>query len=475
MYCDSCGSETLGASRCGTCGAGASATAAAEEEFDPDKTVDRSKLRLLLAREEATIAQAGLPGGLSAGTEPSATAGSESLPLASPPNGPLAEPAEPVLAAVPAPAISEPAAVPTPTPVNRFCGNCGRPAGSGAFCGGCGTAIPPVGSSPVVPVVVAQPVAPLVAEAEPPQTPAGSSWKPAAQAKVQTGPTYGGLAGLNIDRRWSARLRRGWQFSIRSLELMKDQPGLIVVPVITATTILVQLIIIGLIGNALPSVLGFLWDVAGLISVYTVAVTGQAVIVVRIGAILNGGQLSNRESLQAVLPRMKDIVTWAAISFTVGTLIRSLERVRGPIGWIFRLIAVAMLVAWSALTFFVVPVMMFEGLSARASITRSRELVRQVWGEGVVGVGVLNVVFNLAALVLFILCFLLAAAHAFVLAILLFIVTIVAFNLLAAVVSPIFTVVMYRFATAGEVSFGFSAEDLAASMRPRRSTIARRW
>ena len=351
----------------------------------------------------------------------------------------------------------ERASVRPPTPAAAFCTGCGRPNSGNPFCGGCGQAlanrsIPPAGSlmGPVLSSSVSLPGVGF------------GSWQTGQAAESAH------VSGLSIDRSWFARLRRGWEFTIRSLELMRDQPGLVAVPVIASAIILVDLLVAEAIGSRLPSALYFLVWVIGMIGAYTVGVACQAVIVVRVGATLNGEHLTNAEAFRAVAPRMKDMVSWAILSFTVGALFRSLENARGPIGWLFRLVAVALLISWRALTFFVIPVMIFEGASTRQAITRSKELVRQVWGEGVIGVGVLNVLFNLVALALFMFCVLLAAAHFFLLAVLLLIATIVAFNLLAAVVSPIFILVLYRFATAGELVMGFTRDDIAAAVRPRR-------
>jgi hypothetical protein len=86
----------------------------------------------------------------------------------------------------------------------------------------------------------------------------------------------------------------------------------------------------------------------------------------------------------------------------------------------------------------------------------------------VIGVAALSALFNLAGLAVFVLCVLLALAQAIVLAIILLVVAVVALNLLAAVASPIFVVVLYNFATAGEVALGFDRELVDAAFRRAR-------
>ncbi|HZU78910.1 MAG TPA: DUF6159 family protein, partial [Acidimicrobiales bacterium] len=210
----------------------------------------------------------------------------------------------------------------------------------------------------------------------------------------------------------------------------------------------------------------------GFFAMASVAMVGQAVITHRVMEHLEGRTSTNGQSLQAIMPKLGTIVAWACVSLTVGTLLRSMERGRGVLGLLARIVAVMALIAWSALTFFVVPVILFEGLSTGAAIKRSGELVKRSWGEGVVGVGALNIVFTLATLAAFFLCVVLAAAHAVVLAVIVLFVAIVGLNLLASVASPVFTVALYRYATTGQVVLGFGQEDFAAAFRPSRRRAA---
>ena len=59
--------------------------------------------------------------------------------------------------------------------------------------------------------------------------------------------------------------------------------------------------------------------------------------------------------------------------------------------------------AWSAATFFVIPIIAFEGIGPRDTFNRSVSVLRQRWGEGVVGTvsisGVVMLVVLLPALV----------------------------------------------------------------------------
>jgi hypothetical protein len=272
----------------------------------------------------------------------------------------------------------------------------------------------------------------------------------------------------SIDRSWSARFQRGVRLTKMSLEVMRQQPGLVLVPILYTAVITVLFVIAALItgGNTTGASL-LLWIIAFLLMA-TVSMVGQAVITHRVMEHLEGRSSSNAQSFQAILPRLPTLAAWASLSLTVGVALRSLERGRGILGILARIVAIFAIIAWSALTFFVLPVIVFENVSTGSAIKRSKDLVKASWGEGVVGVGMLNIVFNLAFFAVLLLAILLSYAHAVVLAVLLILVAVIAFNLLAAVASPIFTVALYRYATTGQVVLGFAQEDFAATFRPRK-------
>lgn len=80
------------------------------------------------------------------------------------------------------------------------------------------------------------------------------------------------------------------------------------------------------------------------------------------------------------------IAVWALLSGTVGLLLNALEN-NGRIGQIVRSILGA---AWAVITYFVVPVMIFENQAPTAAIGRSVDLMKKTWGENAgaqVGIG----------------------------------------------------------------------------------------
>jgi len=274
-----------------------------------------------------------------------------------------------------------------------------------------------------------------------------------------------------VRRGFGERVSAGWQLSMRCVELTKAQPGLLAVPIISTGVIVFLCVLAAIVEAALPGIFALIWLLASLPVLAGIAVGGQAVIVHRVGVVLRGGMCTNAEALAAVVPKWRTLLAWGALSLSVGMAIRSLERRGGLLGLLLRIAGVALAIAWSALTFFVLPVIVFEDLAVRDAIHRSRQLVRDNWGEGVVGVGILTALLNLVFLGALALVLLMSAVHAVILALLVLLLAIVGVNLLSAVASPIFVVVLYNYATSREVGLGFSEADLAGVFRPRRRRV----
>jgi hypothetical protein len=78
---------------------------------------------------------------------------------------------------------------------------------------------------------------------------------------------------------------------------------------------------------------------------------------------------------------LPQILAWAAVSATVGVLLRLLENIHEKLG---AIVSFLLGMAWSILTFFVVPVLVVEKVGPFEAITRSTRLLRKTWGEALI-------------------------------------------------------------------------------------------
>ncbi len=97
---------------------------------------------------------------------------------------------------------------------------------------------------------------------------------------------------------------------------------------------------------------------------------------------LNGGDPTVRSALRLAVSRIGPILGYAVISATVGVILRMFAE---RLGFIGRLVVAGIGVAWTVATFLVVPILAAEGLGPVAAISKSGALLRQSWGENVIG------------------------------------------------------------------------------------------
>ncbi|MCM2374787.1 DUF6159 family protein [Aporhodopirellula aestuarii] len=88
------------------------------------------------------------------------------------------------------------------------------------------------------------------------------------------------------------------------------------------------------------------------------------------------------EGLSASMARLPQIAGWALVSATVGVALRAIESRSGRLG---EFIVGLLGMAWSAVTFFVVPVLVIEKVGPITAVKRSTEILKSSWGEALAG------------------------------------------------------------------------------------------
>ena len=112
---------------------------------------------------------------------------------------------------------------------------------------------------------------------------------------------------------------------------------------------------------------------------------------------LRGGDPNIASGLRAASAHLPQILAWALISVVVSLLLRALRQRGGIAGQIASVIGG---VAWGFATFFVIPVLVTEGVGPIEAIKRSASLFRQTWGRQVAssfGFGLITIVAVLIA------------------------------------------------------------------------------
>ena len=268
-------------------------------------------------------------------------------------------------------------------------------------------------------------------------------------------------------------ISRGFRLAKASWQVVREDRELLWLPVISffCSMIVMAVFALGALGIGLPEnqssqispalyVLGFVMYVAlAFVSIYfNAAVIGTAM------KRLQGEDASIHDGLALARQHIGKIFVWAVITATVGMILRSLQERAGILG---RIVLGIVGIAWTVLTFFVVPVLLYEPVGVGDAIKRSGSIFRQRWGETFVGNGTIGIAIFLLSIPVLIVGGLLAAVVP-VLGIVLLVVAIGILMAIGSATTGVFNAALYRYATTGETSGAFTQEDMAASFRPKR-------
>ncbi|MCL9816814.1 DUF6159 family protein [Natronocalculus amylovorans] len=196
-----------------------------------------------------------------------------------------------------------------------------------------------------------------------------------------------------------SRLKTGWTLTKDSLSVIRDHPKLLVFPLLAGLSSIfflvlffLPMVIADVIGGGLEYIVLFgLYFVTTFFSTYF-----SAALVHASNEVFHGREPQIRESMTAINPHIGPIVVWSLISATVSILFRMLENSDTPVASIMRSIFA---IGWSIMTFFIVPVLVFEDVTATSMFKRSGETFRDTWGETLgAGFGITAIVLGIGVI-----------------------------------------------------------------------------
>ena len=106
-----------------------------------------------------------------------------------------------------------------------------------------------------------------------------------------------------------------------------------------------------------------------------------------------GGTPSLRAGLSTAAGRLPQILGWTLVAATVGVLLNALQNtLRDRLGFLGALLGGLLEFSWAVTTFFVVPVLVVDGLGPIAALKRSAAILKRTWGESLGGEGGLGLI-----------------------------------------------------------------------------------
>ncbi|MBN2734535.1 MAG: hypothetical protein JXQ82_06765 [Methanomicrobiaceae archaeon] len=283
------------------------------------------------------------------------------------------------------------------------------------------------------------------------------------------------------------RIKKGWLLFKQTFTILSREKSLLLYPVISGIIIL---LILGLLfipalfifaGTGInPENMGVSGYAAWILLLFVILLVTafvssffKAGIVHNATEVIRGNDPAFKDGISAAIPKTGALFKWAFIAATVGLLLSLLRESDNPLGRILTEIVIGIAGAvWNLVTFFVIPVMIFEDLGAVASIKESWHLFKQTWGETVIA-GFSFAIVMIPALLLIAGTFLSAVFMPFEVFEGMATLTIIVFAISAILISAlqgILVALLYHYAKTGEISPLVDSDIIKGAFVEKKST-----
>ena len=234
------------------------------------------------------------------------------------------------------------------------------------------------------------------------------------------------------------------------------------------------------------------WEVAGLVYLFVFYVTTSFVVIFFNAALIaaanehfKGNPSGLGVGLRLASRRLPQILGWALVAATVGTILRLISERSGLIG---RIVIALVGMVWTIASYFAVPALVIEGVGPFKALKLSVTTLKETWGESLVlaaGFYVIGTLITLVSIVCIVVGSIMVAmgvtgdststaANYSIEAIgilvgLAGIVALISWAILEGTLKGITQTALYRFAKTGDVPDGFDREHLEAAFQSRKS------
>lgn len=201
----------------------------------------------------------------------------------------------------------------------------------------------------------------------------------------------------------------------------------------------------------------------------------QSALILAANERLSGGNPTLGSALSAATQHAGAILPWAIISATVSIILRAIQERSGFLG---RIVIGLVGMAWTLVTFLVLPILVIEGTGVKDALTRSAGAFKRTWGENVVGnagIGLVGIIGALIGLVVAGPIVALGISGDIVVmtvgGIALFVIWMILVSVFTAALSGVFQTALYRYAVLGEEPRGFTHDQIAGAFRTKNRRL----
>jgi len=278
---------------------------------------------------------------------------------------------------------------------------------------------------------------------------------------------------------------RSWQLVKASWAILQSDKELIWFPIISGiVTILISIVMFipsiavsitmysSGAGEGVSEVIGFVGLFIYYLVMYTISIYFNTALIGAAMIRMDGGDPTMKDGFDIANARLGKIIGFAAMSATIGVVIRFLQERGGIIGNIVSAIGG---IAWNLATFLVIPVLVAQDVGPWEAIQTSASMLKRTWGEQISGNFSIGGIFFLFYLLVIVAAVALGIFAGAVLESVVLVVAIVSVAVIAMVVigviqgalSGIFQAALYRYAETGATPDDFDVDLIRGAFKPK--------
>ena len=191
-----------------------------------------------------------------------------------------------------------------------------------------------------------------------------------------------------------SRFVRSWRLITQSFSILKANKKLLIYPILSA---IICIMLLSLVASPLWHLevkhwqtgqtylkQGVFWIALFLVILYLcnfIILFCNAAFVAATMAYLNQRPVKINEGFRAACQRLPQIYAWSLINATFSGLLKLLQSRLNKITFFVNLFAG---ITWMVISYFIIPILVFEKIGPYQAIKRSTELLKQTWGPALV-------------------------------------------------------------------------------------------
>lgn len=279
---------------------------------------------------------------------------------------------------------------------------------------------------------------------------------------------------------------RSWQLVKASWAVLQSDKELLWFPVISGiVTILICIVMfipsvvvsITLFstgaGEEVTQVFGFIGLFIFYLVTYTISIYFNTALIGAAMIRMDGGDPSMKDGFDIANSRIGKIIGFAAMSATVGVVIRVLQERGGIVGNIVSWLGG---IAWTVATFLVIPVLITQNVGPIDAVKRSASLLRETWGEQITGNWSIGGVFFLIYLLViiigvalgFVAGAVLESTTALIAVVSLVVIAFIIVAIIQGALNGIYQAALFRYADTGTAPDDFDINLIQGAFKPKR-------